>query len=317
MSNCLSCKLEGTNLGQAQGDRAIKSIDKFVFKRKTNQDGSIPSIPLTGAAGSFDAAFWAAYFQANPNANRYFPTGNIDDFDQVPQDHEWMETANAIQYKIRDGHIEFEFNVFGSPNGASISAFKRYKSMLECGDLVFYMIDDCGHLVGSYDSQNVAMKGIPMNSVQVLMMPTKNSGEVAHINVKFRVSHTFAWESLGVFLPDVAAGDFDLSEVAPIVPLNLSGIAATDASADVDVVVFQEATQISSGNGQAGIPMVGLIPANFVVTRNGAPVVVSSVTENADGDYTITLATANTTGDVLTVQVVAQGFESSVSTITV
>jgi hypothetical protein len=45
--------------------------------------------------------------------------------------------------------------------------------------------------------------------------------------------------------------------------------------------------------------------------------VVSSVTENADGDYTITLATANTTGDVLTVQVVAQGFESSVSTITV
>jgi hypothetical protein len=313
MGKFCECTSGAKNLGQANCDAVLASIDKMLFKQRLNADGSIPAIDFAPANAPFNAAFWATYLQATPLQNRWIVGAGVDDYEFEMNDREVVETANAVEYKVRDGHTQVTYNVFGAV-GASISLYNRYKQ-LECGNWGMNPIDDKGQLAGVLDGTD--MKLIPINSVQVKYGAQQNTGQVAHVMITFRIPHTFDWGSVRLFQPDVAAGDLDLSEVAPIVPLNLSGIAAADASADVDVVVFQEATQISSGNGQAGIPMVGLIPANFVVTRNGSPVVVSSVTENADGDYTITLATANTTGDVLTVQVVAQGFESSVSTITV
>jgi len=313
MGNFCDCTSGAKNLGQANCDAVLASIDKILFKQRLNADGSIPAIDFAPANAPFNAAYLATYLQATPMRNRYIVAANVDDYEFEMNDREVVETANSREYKVRDGHIQVTYNVYGAV-GSSISLYSRYKQ-LECGEWGINPIDDKGQLAGVLDGTD--MKLIPINSVQVKYGAQQNSGQVAHVMITFRIPHTFDWGSVRLFQPDVEAGDLNLSEIMPIVPLNLSGIAATDSSADVDVVVFQEATQISSGNGQAGIPMVGLIPANFVVTRNGSPVVVSSVTENADGDYTITLATANTTGDVLTVQVVAQGFESSVSTITV
>jgi hypothetical protein len=313
MGKFCECTQGGANLGQANCDAVLASVDKMLFKARLNADGSIPAIDFSGAAGSFDAPFWATHLQATPLANRYLVGAGVDDYEFEMNDREVVETANAVEYKVRDGHIQVTYNVFGAV-GASISLYNRYKQ-LECGNWGINPIDDKGQLAGVLDGTD--MRLIPINSVQVKYGAQQNTGQVAHVMITFRIPHTFDWGSVRLFQPNVSAGDLNLSEIMPIVPLNLSGIAATDSSADVDVTVFQEATQISSGNGQAGIPMVGLIPSNFVVTRNGSPVVVSSVTETADGVYEITLATSNTTGDVLTVQVVAQGFESSVSTITV
>jgi hypothetical protein len=310
MGNCLSCRVGGTYLGQDNADYVIKSIDKLVIKSITNADGSVPSIPLSGAAGTYNDLFWQALFQAANPKNRYFVTGNVDDYDQVPQDHEWVDTANAIQYKVRDGHIEVEFNVYGSPNGASISAFRRYKALMECGQVGVMFIDDCGALVGKYNNGANTLGLIPINSVQVLPMPSLNSGQVAHINVKFRIPHTFNYGSLTAFIPDVAAGDLDLSTVSPIVPLKVTNIAAADASDVVTFNVFAEATQVNAGSTQTGVPQLGVIAANVTVTRNGAPVVVSALTDLADGNYSATLASDNTTGDELTVQVVQVGYES-------
>jgi hypothetical protein len=203
-----------------------------------------------------------------------------------------------------------EFNVYGSPNGASISAFRRYKALMECGQVGVMFIDDCGALVGKYNNGANTLGLIPINSVQVLPMPSLNSGQVAHINVKFRIPHTFNHGSLTAFIPDVAAGDLDLSTVSPIVPLKITNIAAADASDIVTFNVFAEATQVNAGNTQTGLPQLGVIAANVTFTRNGAPVVVSALTDLADGNYSATLASDNTTGDELTVQVVQVGYES-------
>jgi hypothetical protein len=275
-----------------------------------NADGSIPAIDFDPTNAPFDAAYLATYLQATPLQNRYIVGAGVDDYEFEMNDREVVETANAVEYKVRDGHIQVTYNIFGA-TGASISLYNRYKQ-LECGNWGINPIDDKGQLAGVLDGTD--MKLIPINSVQVKYGAQQNTGQVAHVMITFRIPHTFDWGSVRLFQPDVAAGDMDLSEVMPIVPLNLSGIAATDSSADVDVTVFQEATQFNSGNAQAGIPMVGLIPANFVVTRNGSPVVVSSVSETADGVYEITLASANSTADVLTIQVVATGFESALET---
>jgi hypothetical protein len=310
MGNCLTCKLQGTNLGQDAADYVIRSIDKLVIKAELNANGSVPFIPLSGAAGSYNSSFWQTYFQAQNLKNRYFVTGNIDDYANTPQEHEFVETANAIQYKARDGFTEVEFNVFGSPKGASISAFRRYKALMECGQVGVMMIDDCGALVGAHDTSANTLKLIPIDSVQVLPMPTLNSGQVAHINVKFRIPHYFDHGTLTAFIPNTTAGDLDLSTVSPIVPLKVTNIAAADASDVVTFNVFAEATQVNAGNSQAGLPQVGVIAANVTVTRNGAPVVVSALTDLADGNYSATLASNNTTGDDLTVQVVQPGYES-------
>jgi hypothetical protein len=44
---------------------------------------------------------------------------------------------------------------------------------------------------------------------------------------------------------------------------------------------------------------------------------VSSIVETADGEYSLTLASANTTADVMVVNLVANGYEMNALTVTI
>lgn len=305
MGKFCDCTAGGANLGQANCDAVLGSVNKMLFKQRLNANGTIPFIDFSGDAGDFDAAFWATYLQANPMQNRYIVGADVDDYEFDMQDQETQETANKVAYKIRDGYTQVTYNVFGA-KGASLSLFNRYKQ-LECGSWGINPIDDMGQIAGAVSGDE--MRLIPINSAQVKYGAQQNSGQVAHVMITFRVPHTFDFGTVRLFQPNVTAGDLDLLEVAPIVPLKAFDIAAADASADVDITVFQESTQLISGNTTTGQPQVGMVAANFTVLRNGSPIVVSSLVETADGVYTLTLASVNSTLDVLEISAVQTGFE--------
>jgi len=307
MANICDCTTGAKNLGQANCDAVLASMNRVLFKQRLNADGSIPVIDFSGAAGTHTPAFWQDYLQATPLVNRYIVGTDVDDFEFEMQDREVLETANKVEYTIHDGHIEVKYNVFGA-KGASIDLFDRYKQ-LECGKWGINIIDDAGQLAGPMSGKDMGL--ITINSVQVKYGAQANSGTIAHVMIMFRIPFTFNWGSVKLFQPNVAAGDLDLLEVMPIVPLNLEITNATDGSADVDVTVFQSGSGFASGAGQSGQPQNALTDANFTVTVDGAAVVVASVMDVADGVYTLTLAAAVATGNVIQVQAVAQGFESN------
>jgi hypothetical protein len=306
MSNC-KCTSSGMPLGQAPLDSVIKDFKKILFKEKLNADGSIPFLDMSGAAGSYDAPYWATYLQAANPQDRYFVTGYIDDVTPETQDGEYLETSNKVEFQITPEYIQVTMKVFGSEGvGSSTDLMRRYERLL-CLDLGINIIDGCDHLVGQFDDDK--MKLIPINSMKIKPMPAVKGESIAHIEVSFRIPPTFRWSNVDVFVPNEEAGDLSLSELRAVVPLNLVSVTTTDASADVDVTIYQSTSTYASGQTQVGTPHVSLVAGDFTVTVNGAPVVVSSLVNNMDGTYTLTLASALATADVVVISATQAGYE--------
>jgi hypothetical protein len=295
MGKICECGAGGRNLGQANCDAVLKSFNKMLFKDKTNADGSVAGIDFDSGNAPFNQAFWDDYLQASPMKNRYILGDSIDDFEFEQNERESLETANAVEYKVRDGHIDVTYHIFGE-KGASITLYNKYKA-LECLNLGVNPIDDLGQVAGPMDGDE--MRLIPINSLQVRYGAQMNSGEIAHIIVQFRIPHTFDWGSVKLFQPGVA--DINPLELMPIVDVN--GTLSVSAGTSIDVTVFQDATQLG------GIPLVGLGIANFDVEVNGLTEMITAITETADGEYTLTTTTVLVSTDVVTVNLVAQGFE--------
>jgi len=174
--------------------------------------------------------------------------------------------------------------------------YNKYKA-LECLSLGVNVIDDDGQVAGPMDGD--VMRVIPINSMQVRYGAQMNSGEIAHIIVQFRIPHTFDWGSVKLFQAGV--DDINPLELMPIV--DVTGTLSVSAGTSIDVTVRQNATQLG------GLPLVGLAIANFAVEVNGASETITAINETADGDYTLTTTTTLSTSDVVTVNLVADGFE--------
>jgi len=303
MGKICECNAGGKNLGQANCDAILASWNKALFKERLNANGTVPSIDFS--SGPFDAAFWATYLQATPMRNRYILGDSIDDFEFEMNEREALETANAVSYKIRDGHIDVTYHVFGV-KGASIKLFEKYKA-LECLSLGINVIDDKGQVAGPMAANGTDMLLIPIDSLQVRYGATANSGELAHIIVQFRIPHTFAWETVRLFQAGTA--DINPLDLRPIVDVN--GSLTASAGTTIVATLTQDATQLG------GQPLVGLGLANFTATVNGSPETLVAVSETADGVYSITTTTTLASSDVVTVSLVAAGFEMPVISATV
>lgn len=303
MGKICECNAGGKNLGQANCDAILASWNKALFKERINADGSVAEIDFS--SGPFNQAFWDTYLQASPMRNRYILGDAIDNFEFEMNERESLETANAVEYKIRDGHIDITYHVFGT-KGASIKLFSKYKA-LECLTLGINVIDDKGQVAGPVDAAEEKMRLIPIDSLQVRYGATQNSGELAHVIVEFRIPHTFDWGSVRIFQP--GAADISPLELRPIVDVN--GSLAVAAGTTITATLSQDATQLG------GQPFVGLGLANFTATVNGSPETLVAVVETADGVYSITTTSTLVSTDVVTLDLVAQGFEMPTLTETV
>lgn len=304
MAEFCECGSGGENLGQAVCDAILASANTMLFKERLNADGTVAKIDFS--AGPFNQAFWDTYLQATPKRNRYIVGSGVDDYEFEMNERENLETANAVQYKIRNGHIDVTYHVFGA-KGASTRLFQKYKS-LECLNLGVNIIDDNGRLAVVQDGTDALL--IPIDSMQVRYGAQTNGGQVAHVIVQFRIPHTFNFGSVRLFQPDLST-DLDLLDIRPILDVFSSDLTATNASADVGITLTQDSSLFS------GLPFVGQGVSNFGVTINGAAGVVSSVTESSDGVYVLTLSAPVVTTDVVVISLLASGFEMSPASITV
>lgn len=314
MSGC-KCTSSGVPLGQSSGDVVLKAAKKILFKERLNSDGSIPALDLSGNVGTYTAQWWAQYLQAPNMRDRYFVTPYIDDVTPETQDAEYLETSNKVEFEITPNYIQWTMKVFGSEGvGASTDLMRRFER-LKCLNLGMLIIDDCDHLAGEVVGDE--MRLIPIDSLRVVPRPAVKGESVAYIEVSFRIGVNFKWSSLDVFMPNEDAGDLSLSEIFPVVPLSAINITTADTSADVDVTIYQSTSAYASGQTQVGTPHLSLVAGDFTVTKNGAPVVVSSLVNNMDGTYTLTLASALATADVVVISATQAGYELALVTVVV
>jgi hypothetical protein len=299
------CSVGGHNLGQSPCDPILASANKILFKSKLDANGDIAGIDFASGNAPFDASFWADYLQASPLRNRYLLGADVDDYGFEMNDSERVETANKVSYEVHKGHIDVTYNVY-TPKGASTKLFQKYKS-LECGNLGINIIDDKGQVAGVQDGD--IMRLIPIDSLEVKFAPTQNSGTVSHLIIMFRIPLTFDFGTVRLF--QFGSADLNPLDMMPIVDVVGSDLAGTNSSAVMTLKVGFDSAKFGFD------PFTGLLATNFTATRGGSPIVVSSIVETADGEYSLTLASANTTADVMVVNLVANGYEMNALTVTI
>jgi hypothetical protein len=282
MGKC-TCLAGGSNLGKSNCDPILQSANRFLFKEKVNADGSTPSIDFSPSP--FTESDWETYTQATPLRNRYLLAVNVDDYEAEQAEAEEVETANAINYKVRDGVTEVTYHLYD----ATFKQYDKFKS-LECLNLGINIVDDAGQVAGKYLTDD-ELGLIPIESFRVRKQMTTNSGNVSHLIITFRIPHTFNLGEIAIYKP--ADVDFSALDLLAISDLIATDLVATDASAIVTVNVGNDSTLLGFD------PYIGLIDTNFTITVNGSPAVIDDVTETADGEYSIELDAPVTNGDTV------------------
>lgn len=304
MAKFCECTAGGENLGQSVCDAILASANKMLFKEKLNADGTAAGIDFS--TSPFDLTAWNTYLQATPMKNRYLLGDGVDDYSFEMNEREAVETANAVSYKVRDGHIDVTYNIFGT-KGASTKLFQKYKA-LECLNLGINIIDDKGQVAGVEDGDNLRL--IPIDSMQVRYGAQLNSGQIAHVIVTFRIPHTFDFGTVRLYQAGTA--DYSPLDLRPIVDLE-GEFATTPANTDTTLDV-----KIGIPSSKFGFdPYTGLATSNFTVTADGTPNVVTAVSETADGEYTLTLTSAVSTGEVIAVALDVTNYEMTPFSVTI
>lgn len=284
MGKC-KCLSGGSNLGKSTCDPILQSANRFLFKERVNADGSIPAIDFSPSP--FTESDWETHTQATPLRNRYLLATNVDDYSWDNTEAEEVETANAVNYKVRDGHTEVTYNLYD----ATFKQYDKFKA-LECLKLGINIVDDAGQVAGKYLTDDT-LGLIPIDSFRVRKQATANSGQIAHLVITFRIPHTFDLGSIAIYKP--ADADYSALDLLAISDLIASDLVATALSAVITVNIGNDSTLLGFD------PYVGLVNTNFNITVDGTPATISTVTETADGEYSIELSTAVASGEVVSV----------------
>ena len=282
MGKC-KCLAGGSNLGKSTCDPILQSANRFLFKERVNADGSTPLIDFSPSP--FAESDWETYTQATPMRNRYLLAVNVDDYEAEPQEAEEVETANAVNYKVRDGVTEVTYHLYD----ATFKQYSKFKS-LECLNLGINIVDDAGQVAGKYVSET-ELGLIPIDSFRVRKQMTTNSGNVAHLIITFRIPHTFNLGDVAIYKPEDA--DFSALDLLAISDLIATDLVATATSPIVTVNIGNDSTLLGFD------PYIGLVAANFVFTVDGSPATIVDVTETANGEYSIEFNAAVTAAEVV------------------
>lgn len=283
MGKC-KCLAGGSNLGKSNCDPILQSANRFLFKERVNADGSIPLIDFSPSP--FQESDWETYTQATPLRNRYLLAVNVDDYEAEQSEAEEVETANAVNYKVREGVTEVTYHLYD----ATFKQYIKFKS-LECLNLGINIVDDAGQVAGKYASET-ELGLIPIDSFRVRKQMTTNSGNVAHLIITFRIPHTFNLGDIAIYKPeDVDYSALDLLAISDLIATDL---VATATSAIVTVNIGNDSTLLGFD------PYIGLVSANFDFTVDGTPATIVDVTETANGEYSIEFNAAVAAAEVVT-----------------
>ena len=293
MGKLCKCTAGGENLGKSPCSPILQSVAKMLFKERLDSGGAVAEVDFSG---EINEAFWNALIKATPMRNRYLLADGVDEWTWEQQEAENVESANNVQYKVRDGHTEISFVIYES-------TFKQYDSFkaLECLKLGVLMVDEAGQVAG-LGRDDEKMRLIPIDSLRVRKTVTQNSGEVAHILITFRIPHQFNIGDIRIWIPE--GEDFNPLELLPISDVIASDLAATATS---DIVTFK----LGHDSTKLGFdPFVGVGKDDITITVDGTAATITTLTETSDGVYSALLSAAVASSEVVAItEITANAFE--------
>jgi len=297
-----NCSLTLQNTG-VPGCKTIFSVSKkLILVPLYGDDGSENKIDLINDV--LDASYFTGKVNETDGSKRWYPLPLIDNVEDVKADPVTQSTNAGRNIIVEDGARTFS-GVLLKQSNVLIGKINSFK----CKKFGVYIIDKDGNLIGNVDGDFLAPIPVDEDTLNVALGKTTDT-TVQEIQISFEFSLTAKDEDLSM----IAA-----SEMAGASLLLLNGLL------DINQVIsnpavggFTSTNTLDYGTALNKINVKGLALADFAVYNNTTPgaVVITSVTESADGVYDIVIP-AQTALDSLTVTISKVGFEDSAVTFAV
>jgi len=286
-------------------------IVKLFFVYQVATDGTSNAIPCSQ---TIDQAYLTDKLNETDPSKRWFPTDSISNVTEVRNDPT-TESIDNIDLIVAAGSRTF--NGFFVSKGATSPTYLKFLKSLECPAIQYFGIDENGTIVGiettTGNPVEAALTGINVQGQSITSRPVPaTSTTLAKNELTFTVDSLVQDQDISFIGADEITADLLNATGLLDVTLVESATPATDSSLVVEAsLVYGSVCKKIKYKGATDA-------ADWLVenTTTSSTLTVTSAVENPEGTYTLNFA-AQTSADVLTVQVVKDGFSSNVATITI
>lgn len=283
------CNIALSNTGVGCMPIQDTTVKLFLVPTFAN-DGTKNGVPISQI---IDDTYLIERLNDADKSKRWYPTLPLKQVTDEREDPE-TEDIDGMSYITDEGVRNF--------TGFTISADPVYQGKLDsgkCGELSAFVIDKSGRLVGEISDDGSTLYPIPIERGTFYTKLIKTQQGVIQ-----KVQISFAWSEL--------ASDKKLRLMTATADLvNARGLLDINATISGESTTgFVAALTYSYGYANAVQKAIGLLLADFELynVTTGAPVVITSVTEDPVGTYTFVIP-AQTSSDVLRLTDTKNGIE--------
>lgn len=273
-----------------------KNVDAgIVLVYQTADDGTANKIL---SSDTIDSAYITALINNADKSKRWYPLMNLKTVIGERQDPTTQD-IDGVSYNTKTGVRNYDGTIYGA--GANPQLEGAINSRASIKD-AYYKIDINGNLTGILDEDgNLLPIKIELGTLySKYKEPTAT--EVQNVSIKFMVKESVKDSDLRTL--DAQTITTDLLEIEGL--KDVIGVSSAPSTTG-----FVLTAEMLYGSNPFALPAFsGALLADFVVynVTTASAIVLTSVTEGADGVYTF-LMPAQTSADVLTVDLSKDGFE--------
>ena len=296
-----TCNNTLANLGTPDCPSVGQVAKKFIFVPRFAADGSVNKILKTDITA---ANMTLKINAANPK-DRYYPTAEFENVEDVREDPVTQEFNSGKMITVRDGVRK---NVGMIPLGTfqELGAYKSYG----CAEFGAFVMDGGGNFM-FYEDPADPLYAYPIlidNETYHARLVKATDSEVQMLEISWQWKQSQKDQNLRLIQSDGL--DFDADDLEGLFDADAvySGSSTTELTATITTTLF-------------GVPVEGLLAADFVSSDSGATsnlynvstttdVAILGVTESAAGVYDFTFG-AQVIGNEIRVKPVKDGFDFS------
>ena len=306
------CSEKGSNLGAPDCDSVMDVTKKIVLVHTRDSVGNFNSIDPTV---TLDEAFFTARVNDPDKTKRWFVTELVDNVID--------ERGEATVFALDSGKELFRKN--GERAIACIFAESGNEPVYEgklqdfrCLTMSAFLLDKSGNIVGNGVIEDGVLRPFRLakNSIVTGLTKAQESGGNSQF-VAFKVTYSSLEQDKEI--RHIQASDIDASvcEIEGLKDVNV----AISTTTPPTTTTFQAALTLDFGFGLSAIVVEGLLTADFTLAEKSptpGAIVITSATETGVGTgiYDFIIPT-QTSGDVLELTVITDGFESKSNVITI
>jgi len=284
MASC-KCDVSLGNTGLPSCQPIANVASKIFYFQTYADDGSRNGIDTTV---TLDQAYLDSLINHADGSKRFYPLPKMENVTSVRAESAFEESPAGTKAFIKEGTKSF-FGEMWKQSPAFLGQLKGAR----CTDISVLVLDIDGNIIGSCDDGGTTLYGIKVdkNSWEPLLVESTDT-TVQKVSLGFDFDSTAKDEDLRMIVADEYTADFESANGLLDVNAVYSLVSTTGFTATLSTIYGSKITPIKD---------TGLVAGDFSLFNNttSLPVVITSVTESANGVYDFVIPTQTSADELV------------------